>query len=71
MEILTGAALGLIAGVLVGYGAGRRTERASRAWGATRVAFEGARLLTGQAVGFVLAAALLLACGGMALWVTR
>lgn len=71
MDAMASAAIGLIAGVLVGYGAGRRTERASMAWSATRMAFDSARLLTGQAAGYVLGAVLLVACAGLALWVSR
>ncbi|GAA1395111.1 hypothetical protein ACFQZ4_24235 [Catellatospora coxensis] len=65
------AAVGLVLGLAVGYGLGRRTERASLAWEATRASFIVARGLTGQALGYALGAALLLACAGLALWVAR
>lgn len=70
MEIVTGA-LGLLLGLGVGYGAGRRAERASQAWEVTRASFLVARSLTGQAAGWVLGAGVLIACAAAALLVTR
>jgi hypothetical protein len=70
MDLVTGAA-GAVLGLAVGYGLGRRAERASQAWEVTQASFLVARTLTGQAVGYALAAVLLLACAGTALLVTR
>lgn len=66
MDLLTGAVAGVL-GLAVGYGLGRRAERASQAWEVTRASYLVARSLTGQVLGYAAAAALLLACAGLAL----
>lgn len=70
MEIVT-AALGLLVGLGVGYGTGRRAERAAQAWEATRASFLVARSLTGQAAGYMLGGAALVALAVLALVVSR
>lgn len=70
MEIAIGA-VGLLVGVVVGWGAGRRVERASYAWGMTRAWYGVTRMLASEAAGFLLGAAVLVGLAVAALLVTR